>query len=306
VLRRLVATLPIAVIFVSVAAFFVPELTGVNAAEAVLRAHFSDPNPDPQVTRALAEQFGFDKPILQRFALFSRHAAVGDFGNSYVSRASAWGTAWGGFKVSLVLSSLSVCLSVAMGCLVGITAAAGSVSLKRSAEAVCLLGASLPPHVLGPFTVLVFGVWLRVLPTGGWGSPQFAILPLGVLSLGPIASIASIVRAEMVDALQAAFVRTAKAKGLHPLRVLRHAFAVARQGVVAMGSTLAAGLLSGALLVEILFSIPGLGRVMVTAFRNSDIPVVQASLVIAVVFSIIVSVLADVISERTDPRIRIS
>ncbi len=284
--------------------FFVPNLTGIDPAEATLRARFSDPNPDPVALSSLRSEFGLDQHVAGRMLNFAGRAIRGDFGLSYVSRLPAWPPAVRAFGVSLTLVLITMALAVGLGCVCGVVAASSKRGFGRAARTVCILGSSFPPHVLGPLCVLVFGVWLRVLPTGGWEGWHSAVLPVIVLMIGPLATIGEVVRSEMVEALRASFVRTARAKGLSNARVLIHAFAVSRHGAIALSGVMLTGLLSGAVLVETLFSLPGIGRMLVDGVRNSDVPVVQATLTLAVGFSLIISTLMDIGTRYADPRIR--
>jgi peptide/nickel transport system permease protein len=235
---------------------------------------------------------------------FAGRIVRGDFGVSYVSRLPAWPSAFKAFGMSVTLVLVTMIMAVGLGCLCGVAAASGHNRFGRVARAICILGSSFPPHVLGPTCVLFFGVWLGALPTGGWDGWRSAVLPVFVLMIGPLATIGEVVRAEMVEALRASFIRTARAKGLSNRRVLAHALAVSRHGAIALSGVMLTGLLSGAVLVETLFSLPGIGRMLVDGVRNSDVPVIQASLTLAIGFAMIVSTLMDAGSRYADPRLR--
>lgn len=302
--RRLTITLPVALVLVLLAVFSVPNLTGLDPAQATLRARFADPNPDPAAVEALRKELGLDQNATSRIVRFGMRVLRGDFGLSYVSRLPAWPAALNAFRISLLLILFTMVLATTLGCGLGVIAASGKRSVRWLAGAICVLGGSFPPHVLGPLCVLVFGIWFRLLPTGGWGGFRSMVLPIGVLMIGPMATIGEIVRVEMNEALGASFVRTATAKGLSRRRVLVHAFAVSRHGAIALSGVMLTGLVSGSVLVETLFSVPGVGRMLVDGVRNSDVPVIQATLTLAVGFSVVVSALMDAGSRFVDPRLR--
>lgn len=303
-LRRLVVTLPLGALVLTLLAFSLPQLSGQDPAAVVLRARYSDPDPDPATIVAVRAELGLDDPAPARFVRFVGDAVTGDFGLSFTSRLPVWPMAWRAFIVSLQLVLPTVALAILAGVLLGVVAAVRRGPLARLIGGVCALGAALPAHVVGPLSVLVAGVWLRLLPTGGWGSLRTAVLPVFVLAIGPAVMIAEVARTEMQAAMRQTFIRTARSKGLGPVGVARHAFAVSRHGVIAIGSVMTAGLLSGAVLVETVFSVPGLGRFLVDAVRNGDIPALQCGLLLASAFALVVGTAADGLAVLLDPRQR--
>jgi peptide/nickel transport system permease protein len=302
--RRLVVTLPLGALAVSVFAFNLPRLSGLDPASATLRARYADPNPDPVTIAALRNELGLNDHAIERFGRFVGGALRGDFGLSYTSRLPVGPTARSAFLVSLQMVLPAVLVAVALGSVLGVWGAVSRGRLGRFISAYCAVAASLPAHVFGPLCVIVCGLWLKVLPTGGWGTPSHVVLPILVLSMGPTASIAEVTRTEMRLALTEPFVRTARSKGLRPASVARHAFAVSRHGVLAIASVTLAGLVSGAVLVETVFSVPGLGRFLVDAVRAGDIASLQCGLVLAALFALIVGALTDGIAALVDPRQR--
>jgi peptide/nickel transport system permease protein len=302
--RRLIVTLPLGVVALSLLAFNLPLLAGIDPATATLRARYSDPNPDPAIVASLRGELGLDDHALVRFGRFLLRALQGDFGLSYTGRLPVGSSAWRAVSVSVQMVVVTVALASLVGVALGMVAAMRRGPLGRAASAISAAGASLPPHVMGPLCVLIFGIWLRFVPTGGWGSIRQMILPVVVLSAGRIASIAGVTRTEMLNALPQSFIRTARSKGLGPSGVTRHAFAVSRLGVLSIAATNLAGLLSGAVLVETIFSLPGLGNFIVTAVRNGDVPALQCGLFVVGSISLVVGSLADAAAGFADPRLR--
>lgn len=302
--RRLGVTLPVGTLALSLLAFNLPTLSGVDPAAATLRARYSDPNPDPKTIAALRGELGLDAHAVTRFAKFVADALRGDFGLSYTSRLPVGPTARNAFVVSLQMIVPAVIFAILIGTMLGTLAAVRRGRLGKAIGGACALAASLPAHVFGPLCVLVFGLWLGLLPTGGWGSLSNAVLPMIVLATGPAAAIAEVTRTEMLSALGEPFVRTARSKGLSRLGIARHAFSVSRLGVLAIGSVTLAGLLSGAVLVETVFSVPGLGRFLVDAVRSGDIPALQCGLLFASIFTLLIGTASDAIAVLADPRLR--
>lgn len=302
--RRLVVTLPAGTLALAALAFNLPGLSGLDPAAATLRARYSDPNPDPTTIASLRRELGLGEHAIVRFVRFVGGALRGDFGLSYTSRLPVGPGARSAFIVSLQMIVPAVAIAVALGTVMGTVASTRHGPLSRGIGAFCALAASLPAHVFGPLFVLVFGLWFRLLPTGGWGSLSHAVLPMVVLAVGPTATIAEVTRTEMLIALGQPFIRTAKAKGLSRFAISRHAFAVSRHGVLAIGTVTLTGLLSGAVLVETVFSVPGLGRFLVDAVRSGDIPALQCGLLFASLFTLIVGTAADGLALLVDPRLR--
>jgi peptide/nickel transport system permease protein len=303
-LRRIGILLPIGGFTLSLLAFNIPKMIGIDPAEATLRTRYGDPNPDPTTLLALRSELGLDESGLKRYLRFLSDAVTGDFGLSFSSRLPVGPTAGKAFIVSLQLLVPSVILALLFGLLLGVGGSSQRRRVSSLTTSICVCLASLPAHVVGPLAVLVSAVFLRLLPTGGWGSWQQAVLPVGVLAIGPSVSIAEVVRAEMVRAMNAPFIRTARSKGLTGFAVTRHAFSVSRHGLMAVGGVVAAGLLSGSVLVETIFSVPGLGRYLVDAVRTSDVPAMQCGLMIAAFFSNVVGCLVELCAVATDPRLR--
>lgn len=301
---RLAVTLPVGAVALSLLAFSLPTLAGQDPAATVLRSRYVEPSPDPETLSALRVELGLDQAAPLRFLRFLRDAISGEFGLSFTSRLPVWPTARQAFIVSLQLVLPTVVVAIVVGVALGILASVRRGRTSRVITAFCALGASLPSHVLGPLSVLVLGIWLRLLPTGGWGTWKTAVQPVLVLAVAPTVLIAEITRTEMEAALRQPFIRTAVSKGLGRVAVVRHAFAVSRHGVIAIGSIMTAGLLSGAVLVETIFTVPGLGRYLVEAVRNGDLPALQCGLLVASAFALVIGAVADGVSVLADPRMR--
>jgi peptide/nickel transport system permease protein len=304
IVRRLLVAVPAALFATSVFVFLLPEVVGNDVAVSVLRARFTEPEADTATASALREELGLDRPLLIRYVRFVADVCRGDFGDSYVTGAPFAGRLWEASRVSLSLLASSMALAITLGGVLGCASALYRRTRSgRFISALMVFVASVPTHVTGPLAALLLGVTWKILPTGGWGSAEQKVLPTVVLAGYPLSVIAMVLRAEMIEAFEQPFLLVARAKGIGPIRLVRHAFAVSRQGMIATSSVMCAGLLGGAVVVENVFSVPGLGQVLLLAARTSDLPVLQGALLIAVTFAVAIGALGDLLSHAVDPRI---
>jgi len=177
-----------------------------------------------------------------------------------------------------------------------------------SVMSAAMVGVSIPSLVLGPLVVLIFAVWLKWLPAGGWFgfSPQHLLLPVLVLALPLVAYVARITRGSMIEVLSSNYIRTAKAKGLSPVTIIRrHALKPALLPVVSFLGPAAAGIITGSLVVERIFTIPGLGGYFVDGAINRDYFLVMGVVVFYGVVIVLFNFLVDLLYAWLDPRVRL-
>jgi len=216
----------------------------------------------------------------------------------------------------LVLNALPITLTLtatALGVALLVAIPAGLVSaIKRDslfdavAMLVTLIGQAMPVFWLGILFILVFAVRLKVLPTGGWGSPNQVILPALALGAYSMARISRLVRSGMLEVLSQDYIRTARAKGLRERTVLLlHALKNAQIPVVTVVGLEFSVLMGGAVITETIFSIPGLGRLAVSSVANRDFAVVQAAVFVAALVVTLVNFVVDLLYVALDPRIRL-
>jgi ABC-type dipeptide/oligopeptide/nickel transport system permease component len=210
--------------------------------------------------------------------------------------------------VSMQLGLFAFCLALAGGVVVGIVSAARrNTWLDYASVALAMVGVSLPPFVIGAGLLFLFGLWLRVLPIGGWGQFSQIILPGVTLSLPFMAYIARLTRAGMLDVVDQDYIRTAKAKGVHPRRVLLvHAFKNAFLPVLSYLGPAAAAILTGSFVVEKIFTVPGMGVHIVESISNRDQTVILATVLTYSAFLILFNLLVDLAYGLIDPRIRLA
>jgi oligopeptide transport system permease protein len=263
----------------------------------------------PQSTLdALNAYYGLDQPILVQYGHYLGDLLQGDLGPSLkkpgrtVSELIA-----SALPTSLELGFWSLLFALVVGLSLGIVAAVNPNGRgDHIAMTFALIGVCIPGFVLGPNLALLFGLKWDLLPVAGWSTAAHRVLP--VVSLGSIyaAYIARLTRGGMLEELSKDYVRTARAKGLSETRViLRHALRGGIQPVISFLGPAAAGLLTGAFVVEIIFQVPGMGRVIVNAALNRDLFVVMGCVLLFGTVMVLFNTLADILLAWLNPRIRL-
>ena len=306
ILRRLLL-IPVIVAVVSLLIFLMPLISGIDPATAVLQAQVLDRQPTPEAVERLKRDLGLDRHILIQYSAWLWRIARGDMGRSYLGRVPVSEKVFDGLKVSATLSVVTLVISLSVALPLGILAAMKPGSPLDTLVAIASqLGVVVPAYVMAPTLILVFGIHLGWLPSAGWRGPLHLVLPCLTLASGATAFFAQVVRASMLETLSMEYMRTARAKGLgEALIVRRHALRNALIPVVTLSSMWLAGLIGGALIVEVIFSVPGIGRVMFDAINASDIPLIQGSLMTIVVLAVLINTATDVIYVALNPAIRI-
>jgi oligopeptide transport system permease protein len=263
---------------------------------------------DPATRDALMAAYGMDQPLPIQLWRYLTNLAQGDFGPSLVYRDfTVTELVAKGLPVSLTLGGLAMVLAT-LGIGAGLIAAtrAGRMSDKIIGISATML-TSIPSFVTAPLLVLIFGLTLGWLPVSGWGDGALInmILPVVALALPAAGAIAKLTRAGLETALSEDHVRTARARGLPPMSVLyHHALRPALVPVASYVAPAAAGLLTGAVVIETIFAIPGLGRYFVQGALNRDYPLVLAVVTLYAGLIILFNLIADLIYGWLDPRVR--
>ncbi|RED16239.1 ABC transporter permease [Parasphingopyxis lamellibrachiae] len=264
---------------------------------------------DEETRAALDAAYGLDLPLGEQIILYIGRIVRGDFGPSLVYRDFTVSELIAqGLPVSLTIGGLALLLSCALGIGGGLWAAvrAGRWQDEAVMGAATLLTA-LPVFVTGPLFVLIFALGLGWLPVSGWeaGSPSHLVLPVVALALPFAGAIAKLTRAGLAKALNEDHVRTARARGLAESQVIaRHALRPALVPVASYLGPAAAGLLTGAVIIETVFALPGLGRYFVQGALNRDYPLVLGVVTLYAGLIILFNLVADLIYGWLDPRMR--
>ncbi len=263
----------------------------------------------PAIERNIRAKYHLDKPWWQQYGIYLGQLCRGDLGPSFkyrdrtvndiIAEAAPVSAALGLFAMSLA-TLVGVGLGVAAG-------ARKNTSVDYATMSVAMVGISLPSFVLAMALLMVFGFWLRVLPVAGWGSPAHMILPGVTLAAGPTAYIARLMRSSMLEELGQDYIRTARAKGLSESAVvLRHALRNAILPVVSFLGPCAAAVLTGSVVVERIFAVPGLGTHFVNGALNRDYTLVMGLILLYSALLVVFNLIADLALVWLDPRIRLA
>jgi len=213
-----------------------------------------------------------------------------------------------GLPISIQLGGSALLLALKIGGSLGIVAALNqNKSVDYSVIAVATAGSTIPTFVIAPLLQLTFGLFLAWLPVGGWGGGMLRhkIMPIITLSLPQIAIVARLMRGSMIESLRSHHIRTARALGLSALSVVvKHALRGAVLPIISYAGPAAAALLTGSVIVETIFSIPGIGRYFVEGALNRDYTLVMGTVVVIALFTILFNLIVDILYAVVDPRVR--
>jgi ABC-type dipeptide/oligopeptide/nickel transport system permease component len=307
-LLRKLLPLPAVVLGAAVLIFLLPRLAGVDTVRAVLRSRVAEAEPDPVVAARVAAELGLDRPLSEQFLRWLGHVLTGDLGLSYASRTPVAPQLASALGVSAVLTGLALALAAAIGIPAGVHAARRPGGLvDRVVTGASVLGVAVPDFILAPVLVLLFAVAVPLLPALGWSTPAHVVLPALTLAAFPAALAAQLTRAETADVLTRQHIVLARAKGLTDGVVLwRHGARLALNAVTSLSGMFFAGLLSGSVVVEVVFAVPGLGRLLYDSVIGQDLPMLQAGLLAVVVVAVLASVAAEALQLALDPVARTS
>ncbi|MDR7484454.1 MAG: ABC transporter permease [Armatimonadota bacterium] len=260
---------------------------------------------DESTVRMLRHELGLDRPLPIQFGYYVAQLVRGDLGISLRSRRPVKEEIRDRFRNTLILALSSTTLAVAVGAAIGVTAAYYHRSLvDYLSMATAVLGVSVPSYFLGILLILLFSVVLDWLPAGGIGGLRALVLPALTLAASSSSIIARMTRSSVLEALTAGYVRTARAKGLHERLVVgRHALPNALIPLVTILGLEFGFILGGAILVETVFSYPGVGWMMVEAIGTRDFPIVQGGVLVIALAFVLINLLVDVLYAVFDPRV---
>lgn len=294
-ITRRVIVLVVTLFVVSILSFIVPYLGG-DPARAIVRSRINDLAVDPAAVEAVRQQFRLDDPIWLQYGAWLQSALVGDFGRSFTNNQPVWDVVVKSLGVSVLLATAALLIAVVIAVPLGIYAALRAGSRRDTAVLLGTQGlVALPEYWLAPLMMLLFVQVLGVLPAAGWTSPAHVLMPATVLALRPLAYLLGVTRASMMNVLPAPYITAARARGLSQSATLRrHAFKNSMVPVMTMFSIWLAGTIGGSVIVEVIFAIPGLGRLMYEAVINADIPVIQAGVIATVTLAILINMATDI------------
>ena len=301
--RRLLVAIPTLFLVVTVAFFMMRAAPGSPFA--------MDRKLSPEIERNVMARYGMNRPLVEQYVTYVGGVLHGDFGPSLKYKdKSVLQILQENCKVSLVVGGSAITLAAAIGMMLGVLAALRQNGwIDIGVTGVAIVGVCIPTFVTAPLLVLLFGSILQWLPNGGWngGALQNLVLPVAVLALPQIAIISRLTRAGMIEVLQSNYVRTARAKGLpaHQI-VFKHALRAAILPLVSYLGPACAGLLTGSLVVEQVFGLPGLGKFFVISALQRDYTVVMGMVIFYAALVVFLNLLADLLYAALDPRVKFS
>jgi peptide/nickel transport system permease protein len=306
-LKRMVSSV-IAITGVSLLTFLLLFVLPGDPAEMLAISKYGPRDATQAAIDHLIRQEGLDQPIVIQYARWLKGVVSGDMGTSRISGKPVWREINVRFPATLCLAGTSLVVSLCVGLPLGIVAA-----LQRGnrwdhlATGTSLIGVAIPNFWLGLILILVFGLYLGWLPTFGYGTLPHLVLPAATVGISMAGITARLTRSAVIDVLGQAYIKTARAKGL-PGRVIlsRHVIKNALIPIVTIAGIQLGHLLEGTVIIEMVFAWPGIGRLLIEAVHNRDVPQIQGCvLYIAIVFCL-VNVLIDLLYTRLDPRVRLT
>ncbi len=298
-IKRLLGAVPTLLVLIALAFFLIKVAPG--------GPFDTDRQLSPEIEANLNAAYHLDEPLYKQFSLYLSGLLRGDFGPSFQYRDyTVTELIAAGFPVSLRLGGFAMLLAFCVGVAVGTIAALKQNGFTDHAVmAAAMTGVSIPNFVMAPLLVLLFAVTLKWLPAGGLGDWRHLVLPVIALALPQIAYIARLTRGSMIEVLRADFIRTARAQGL-PQRavILRHALKPALLPVISYLGPATAAIITGSVVIEQIFGVPGLGRFFVQGALNRDYTLVMGVVVFYGVLIIVLNLIVDLVYVRLDPRVR--
>jgi len=264
----------------------------------------SEKAPSPEVKAVLLERYNLDKPVVQQFGIYVLNVLKGDFGISLKTGRDISGTIMESFAISAKIGGMAVIVALILGLVLGSIAALMRNKLPdRLIVFISTLFTAVPSFVLATLLLLIFSIWLGWVQVWSATDTNY-VLPVISLAMYPMAYITRLTKTSMLDALSQDYVRTAKAKGVTPWKVIfKHALRNALIPVITYVGPMTAYILTGSLVVESVFTIGGLGSKFVTSITNRDYPMIMATTIFLATLMVIMNLLSDIIYKVVDPRI---
>lgn len=292
----------------------VPTLLGVSVLVfLIMHAIPGDPaaiaaglDASPETVAAIRESLGLNRPLHEQFGAFLARTLRGDFGVSIRTGRPVLEELAARMPYTLLLSVASVAVAALVGVTAGVVAAVRHQRwLDHVVMTLTLVAVSTPSYWLALMLMLVMAVWLGWLPAIGATTPRHFVLPVLTLGLQSAGEVARMTRATLLDVLGDEFLRAARARGVSRRRVLwRHALGNAAVPITTVLGLRIGGLLAGTVLVESVFAIPGLGRMMVDAVVARDFPMIQGGVLVVATSYVLINAATDVLAAGLDPRLR--
>lgn len=262
----------------------------------------------PAVEAALKAKYGLDKPLSEQYFTYLKDIVTDlDFGPSLKQRGRDVIDIIGeGLKVSAKLGVIAACIALVIGVILGAFAALKRNSfIDRVIMVITTAFVSMPSFIMGSLLLIFFAVWLSLLPANG-NAPGGLILPVFTLSLSPMAHITRLTRSSMLDVLGQDYIRTAKAKGVSGKNIIfKHALKNSLIPVITYFGPMLAYIVTGSLVVEQIFAVPGIGRAFVNSITGRDYPLIMGTTIVLATLIVVMNLLSDILYKIVDPRINL-
>ncbi len=304
VIRRLILLVPV-LIGVTFLVFMITNLAPGDPVLVIL-----GPEYNPQTAAQIRVDLGLDRPLVEQYLRWLSRAVRLDLGKDFITRVSVAEQIKTRLPTTVLLSLATMVIAILIGIPIGVLSATKPNSLlDNGGRLLAMIGVSMPVFWLGMLFIIAFAVQIRIFPPGGsieeYG-PIALVLPAIALGVSNAALIMRTTRADMLEVLSQDFVRTARAKGLaEPVVEYSHALRNALIPVITVVGLQFGNVLSGAVLTETIFSLPGLGRLLVDSVSRRDYPLIQGCVLVIALIFVFVNLLVDLLYHAIDPRIRI-
>jgi peptide/nickel transport system permease protein len=307
-LIRRTLVLVVTLLVVSVLAFLIPYAGDGDPARKILRARVADPALTQTQVNALTHELGLDRALPVQYFDWLKHTITGDFGLSYTSRSPVSHLVLPALSVSVTLALSALLLALLVALPLGIPAATRRGSkLDNAVTFVSQSAVSAPEYWIGPVLVLVFARNLGWLPSGGWSGIAYVVMPASALALRPLGYFTQVTRAAMTEVLAAPYITAARSRGLSfPRTLLRHGMRNSMLPVMTLFSFWFAGLMGGSVVIEVIFNIPGMGRLLYTSVVNNDVPVIQGGMMWILTLAVVVNTATDLLYGVLNPAIKVT
>ena len=261
----------------------------------------------PAVLENIQARYGLNKPLIEQYFIYIGNLLQGDMGPSFVYRDKRVHEVLAeGLPISITLGGTALLLALIIGVFLGSIAALNQ-NKKTDVFIVTFatFGITTPNYVIAPILTLIFALTFSILPATGWGSPSQMVLPVVSLALPQIAIVTRLMRGSMLEALKSDHIRTARAYGLPITHVVgKHAMRSALLPVLSYLGPAAAALMTGSIVIEQIFNLPGIGRYFVTSALNRDYTMVMGTVIIVATLVLVFNLIVDLLYTVLDPRVR--
>jgi len=301
ILKRVIEAIPTLLILITVSFFLMRFAPGSPFS--------SERTLPPQVMANINAKYGLDKPVMEQYTTYLTNVLQGDFGPSFKYKDYTVNELVGAaLPVSAKIGSVAFLFALVFGVAIGtIAALRQNTWLDYSVMSTAMLGIVMPSFVLAPVLIYLFSINMEWFPAGGWldGSAKYMVLPVLGMSMMYVATFARITRGSMIETLNSNFIRTARSKGLSfSYIVFKHALKPAMLPVVSYMGPAFVGIITGSVVIETIFGLPGIGKLFVNAAFNRDYSLVMGVTILIGLLFILFNAIVDILLAYVDPKIR--